>query len=135
MNKILSILSIVALAGMGAFLANCGKPQPKPAASADISTLPVFLRYPGARAIERIALTTQDNKGVIWTLVTPDPRPKVTEWYQASVEKQGWNNSPKTDASPSSMFEWQNPDRTETVRILLYEKDGKTHISLTQAEK
>ena len=101
----------------------------------DISTLPGFLRYPGAKAVERIAVSTSDSKGTVWTLVSGDPRDKVAEWYRSSVGKEGWNESPEMAAGRSSMLEWEKPDKKETIKMLVYEKDGKTNISLTHGLK
>ena len=143
MNRTVSMVSVLVLMASVVFWTGCGKAKSKPVAgkaagnvaAVDISTLPAFLRYPGAKAIERIALSTSDSKGTVWTLVTGDPRDKVAEWYRASVAKDGWNKSPEMDAGRSSMLEWENPDKTETIKMLIYEQDGKTKISLTHGLK
>ena len=86
------ILSVVMLAAAAAFFAGCGKAEEKPVAAkpaetpaVDISTLQEFLRYPGAAAIERMAVNTEDSKGTVWTLVSDDPRAQVEDWYKTSV--------------------------------------------------
>lgn len=118
-------------------VAGCGKSEDrsagKPAAPPlpDISDLPEYLRYPGATAVERMALNTEDSKGTSWTLVSADPRPQIEEWYRASVEKAGWVKDP--EAGKVGLLEWIKPDRTEVLKMMVYEKDGKTSISITQA--
>jgi hypothetical protein len=130
LKRCICILSVLTVAA-AMFVAGCGKtsdqPVAKPAAVpvVDISTLPEFLRYPGAAAVERMALN--------WTLVSADPQPQIEEWYRASVEKAGWVKDP--EGGKVGMIEWIKPDKTETIKMMVYEKDGKNNISLTQALK
>lgn len=143
MNRTVSVLSILVLAAVAGFWAGCVKAkgraaQAKPAAKAaavDISALPVFLRYPGAKAIEKMELSLSDSKGTTWTLVTSDPKATVAEWYRTSVQNERWNKSPEMEAGRSAMLEWEKPDKKETIKLLIYEKDGKTNISLTHGLK
>jgi hypothetical protein len=128
------------LAAAAAFFAGCGKAEEKPvaakpaeAAAVDISALREFLRYPGATAVERMALNTEDSKGTVWTLVSADPRAQVEDWYKTSVEKAGWVKDP--EGGKVGMLEWVNPDKTETIKMMVYEKDGKTSISITHGLK
>lgn len=113
----------------------CGKSAPQPAASpsdapaVDISTLADYLRYPGATALERVELNTEDSKGTNWLLATSDPPDKVTEWYRAAVEKNGWVKDP--EGGKVGMLEYAAPDRSETFKLLVYAKDGRTNISFT----
>jgi hypothetical protein len=116
----------------------CGKAEEKPVAAAtgvDMSTLAVFLRYPGAIAAEKVPVTTAEAKGAVWTLMTGDAKDAIATWYRSSLKQQGWVASPETEAGSSAMLEWEKPDKTETVKIMTYEKDGKTHISLAHAVK
>ena len=140
MNRAVRILCLAAVAAVTAFCAGCGKAEEKPAAinpaetpAVDISTLQEFLRYPGAAAVERMALDTEDSKGTSWTLVTTDARAQVEEWYKASVEKAGWVKDP--DSKKVGMLEWVNADKTEKIKMMVYEKDGKTNISITHGMK
>lgn len=143
MNRMVGIASVLVLTAASVFWSGCGKAKAKPvagrpatgAAVVDISTLPAFLRYPGAKATERVALSLKDSRGTVWTLVTGDPRDKVADWYRISVGKEGWNKTPETDAGRSSMLEWEKPDKTETIKMLIYEQNGKTSISLTHGLK
>ncbi|MBM3331775.1 hypothetical protein FJY68_07995 [candidate division WOR-3 bacterium] len=120
-------------------VSGCRESAPQPTArpsgppAVDISTLPDYLRYPGATAVERMALNTEDSKGTSWTLVSADPRPQIEAWYQSSVEKAGWARDP--EGGKVGMLEWINPDKTEVIKMLVYEKDGKSNISITQALK
>jgi hypothetical protein len=130
----------VTLAAAAAFFAGCGKAEEKPVAAkpaeapaVDISALQEFLRYPGATAVERMALNTEDSKGTAWTLVSADPRAQVEDWYKTSVEKAGWVKDP--EGGKVGMLEWVNPDKTETIKMMVYEKDGKTNISITHGLK
>ena len=138
MKRIVRTLSVLALVAVAVFSAGCGKAEEKPAAKpaaagVDISTLPEFLRYPGATATERMALSTPDSKGTSWLLVSGDPRDQVEEWYRASVEKAGWVKDP--DGGKVGLLEWVKPDKAETIKLMVYEKDGKTNISLTHGLK
>ena len=132
------ILSFLTLA-LALFGAGCGSVEEKPAAKSaeappvDISTLPEYLRYPGATATERVEINAEDSKGTSWTLVSADPRAQIEEWYRASVERAGWVKDP--DGGKVGMLEWVNAGKTETIKMMVYEKDGKTSISITQALK
>ncbi|MFO7674830.1 MAG: hypothetical protein R6X12_00725 [bacterium] len=139
MNRTACALFVLALSF--AFVAGCGTAEDKPAAVAaapdaaavDISALPEFLRYPGAEAVERIEVSTDDSRGTVWTLASAATRAEVEEWYQASVEKAGWLKDP--EGGKVGVFEWVNPERTETIKLLAYEQDGKTSISITHGLK
>ena len=137
MKRYVSILSVLALAAVALFAAGCGSAEEKPAAKpaeappVDISTLPEYLRYPGATATERVEINAEDSKGTSWTLVSAAPRAQVEEWYRASVEKAGWVKDP--EGRKVGMLEWMKPDKTEVIKMMVYEKDGKSHISITQA--
>jgi hypothetical protein len=140
LKRYVCVLSVLALAAVAAFSGGCGKaeekPATKPAATAstvDISTLPEYLRYPGATATERMELNTEDSKGTSWLLASADPQDKVSEWYVASVEKNGWVKDPA--GGKVGMLEWVNADKTQTLKLLVYEKDGKTNISFTHGLK
>jgi len=138
LKRYVCILSFLTLAA-AMFVAGCGKtsdqPAAKPAAApaVDVSTLPEFLRYPGAAAVELMALNTEDSKGTSWTLASADPQPQIEEWYRASVEKAGWVKDP--EGGKVGMLEWIKPDKTEVIKMMVYEKDGKNNISITQALK
>uniref|UniRef100_A0A7C4CCW2 Uncharacterized protein n=1 Tax=candidate division WOR-3 bacterium TaxID=2052148 RepID=A0A7C4CCW2_UNCW3 len=112
----------------------CGKPAPKPAAPTpagiDMSTLPEFLRYPGAVATERIPVSTPAGTGTVWTLVTTDPIAQVSDWFRASAEKAGWQKPPEMHAGQTQMLEWEKPDKSEVVKLMLYPKVGQTAISI-----
>jgi nitrous oxide reductase accessory protein NosL len=138
LRRYVSVLSVLAIFAVALLAAGCGKTGEKPAAmpaaaapAVDISTLPDYLRYPGATAVERMALNTEDSKGTSWTLVSADPGPRIEEWYQASVEKAGWVKDP--EGGKVGLLEWMKPDKTEVIKMMVYEKDGKSNISITQA--
>jgi hypothetical protein len=140
LRRYVCVVSVLALAAVALFGAGCGKAEEKPAAkpantamTVDISTLPEFLRYPGATATERMQLNTSDSKGTSWTLVSADPRTQIEARYQSSIEKQGWVKDP--EGGKVGMLEWIRPDKTETIKLLVYEKDGKANISITHGLK
>ena len=138
MKRCVCVLSVLVLA-IALLAAGCGKAEEKPVAKpaeappVDISTLPDYLRYPGATAVERMVLNTEDSKGTSWTLASADPRARIEEWYRASVEKAGWVNDP--EGGKVGLLEWIRPDKTEVVKLMVYEKDGKTNISFTHGLK
>ncbi len=139
MNRTFSVLFVLALTAVAAFSASCGKAEEEPAAKpaeappVDISALPEYLRYPDATAAERMEVNTEDSKGTSWLLVSADSRARIEEWYRASVEKNGWVKDP--DGGKVGMLEYVNPRKTETLKMLIYEKDGKTNISFTYGIK
>ena len=133
-------LTVLLLVLAAAFWTGCGKAEEKPAvakpatepAVVDISTLQEFLRYPGAVATERMDISTSDSKGTSWTLVTADPESTVVAWYAGSIEKAGWVKVPETKVG---LYSWEKPDKSETIKMMLYPKDGKTAISITHGLK
>ncbi|MEO0078788.1 MAG: hypothetical protein ABIK86_07325 [candidate division WOR-3 bacterium] len=131
---LVAVLLTGALAAVG-----CGGAKEKPAApkaaEVDISALPEFLRYPGAQATERIDINTGEKKGAVWTLLTADAPAQVIEWYSASAAKAGWITLPKKPNDMTQMLEFDSPDKTQSVKIVLYPKDGKTAISLAHGIK
>ena len=143
MNLVISRSLHLMLVAVAIFGAGCGKSQPKPAtakpagqpANVDISALPAFLRYPGAKATERVNLATEDMKGSVWTLESGDQGTAITDWYRASVEKQGWIKSPKPTPGMSSMLEYEKPDGSELIKLMTYAQNGKTMISLAHRLK
>jgi hypothetical protein len=140
MNRVVRIMCLATIAAV-LLAVGCGKAGEKPAAArpaadtavVDISTLPEFLRYPGAVATERVKISTEDSNGTAWTLVSDDARAQVEDWYKASVEKAGWVKDP--DSRKVGLLEWVNADKTETIKMMVYEKDGKSHISITHGLK
>jgi len=136
MDKYGWLLIAIAVVAAGS---GCGKAEQKPAApepvAVDASALPEFLRYPNAVATERIDVSTTDSRGIVWTLLTADPGTTVSDWYRASAEQAGWKKSPEMHAGQSQLLEWENPEKTETVKLMLYPKDGKTAISITHGLK
>jgi hypothetical protein len=132
----------IALFALAAVLiaAGCGKAEEKPVAATpatassaiDISALPEFLRYPGATAVEQVAVSTDDSKGTYWVLVTADQPTAIEAWYKASAEKAGW---PGDGSKTVGVLGWTNADKTETVKLNTFPKDGKTGIGITHARK
>lgn len=128
---------LIPLVVLSVFVAACG-PAPEKASAAktppavDISALPEFLRYPGAVATEKLDVSTSDSRGTVWTLISGDTQEAISAWYVASVEKAGWV---KSAAARGTMLEWDNKEKTETIKLLAYGKDGKTAISITHGLK
>jgi len=56
-------------------------------------------------------------------------------WRDDAYLKEGWNKSPEMAAGRSAMLEWEKSDKKETIKMLIYEKNGKTNISLTHGLK
>ncbi len=139
MNRTVTILSVLALSAGVLLLAGCGKAEEKPAVqpasdapAVDIASVPEFLRYPGASAKERMELNTSDSKGTVWTLESVDPESTVVAWYSVSVEKAGWVKVPETKVG---LYSWEKPDKSETIKMMVYPQDGKTSISITHGLK
>jgi len=130
--RVLSLLAVLALALLGASYGKSDKAttaKPAAAPQVDISTLPEYLRYPGATAVERLEVNTEDSKGTSWLLVSTDPEDKVSAWYSASVEKNGWAKDPA--GQKVGVLEWVSSDNTQVLKLVLCPKDGKTSISFT----
>ncbi|UCG43291.1 MAG: hypothetical protein JSU73_01340 [candidate division WOR-3 bacterium] len=101
----------------------------------DMSALPEFLRIPGAKAIGKVAMSTSEGKGTVWTLETSEPAKPVWEWYRAQLTGQGWTKVSELETTESMMLNFKTADETQTVAILVTEAGGLTTISLTHAMK
>ena len=98
----------------------------------DISALPEFLRYPGAKATSKLSMSTGEGEGTVWGLETADSRTQVGEWYRAQLAGKGWTKISEMEAGESVMLNYQSADEKEKMALVAVTEDGKTTISLTQ---
>ncbi len=103
--------------------------------SADASALPAFLRYPGAKVIDEIAMSGSEGKGTVWHLETGDGPTKVGDWYRVQLVGKGWTKIDEMEAGESVMLNYHSAAATEHVGMLAHVEGGKTTISLTYATK
>ncbi len=101
----------------------------------DISSLPGYLRYPGAKAIGRFSMSGEDGKGTVWSLETGDARQKVVDWYKKGLEGKGWKQGMTMDTGEGLMAMYSSPDEKEMATVIASTEDGKTVIALTHASK
>ena len=101
----------------------------------DISDLPEFMRYPAAKATGKVALSTSEGKGTVWTMEVNEPGKPVWEWYKAQLTGQGWTKVSELETAESMMVNFKNADETQTVAILVTEAGGVSTISLTHGMK
>lgn len=101
----------------------------------DVSALPEFMRYPGAKAKGKVAVSTSEGEGTVWTMEVNEPAKPVWDWYRAQLTGQGWTKVSELETTESMMLNFKNPDETQTVAILVTEAGGVSTISLTHAMK
>jgi hypothetical protein len=101
--------------------------------SVDISSLPANLRYPNAVAKAKWEVSTDEGKGINYTLETADPKAKVIEFYKGALA--GWKQSMMSESPEATSLVFVSNDEKETVFILIGSDQGKTTINLTHTKK
>ncbi len=99
----------------------------------DISSLPANLRYPNATVKGKWEVTTEQGKGVNYTLETSDPKSRVVEFYKSALS--GWKQSMMSETSDATTLAFVSSDEKEAVFIILSTEEGKTVINLSHTKK
>lgn len=101
--------------------------------SVDISSLPSNLRYPNAVAKAKWEITSDQGKGINYTLETSDPKAKVIEFYKGALA--GWKQSMMSETPDATTLAFVSGDEKEMVFILVASEQGKTTINLSHTKK
>ena len=101
----------------------------------DMSDLPESMRYPAATAKGKVAVSTSEGEGTVWTMEVNEPAKPVFDWYRAHLTGQGWTKVSELETAESWMVNFKSKDETQSVAILLTEAGGVSTISLTHAMK
>lgn len=101
--------------------------------SVDISSLPPNLRYPNAVAKAKWEVSTDEGKGMNYTLETPDPKTKVVEFYKGALSS--WKQSMISETQDATTLAFVSGDEKEMVVVLVGTEQGKTIINLSHTKK
>ncbi len=101
--------------------------------SVDISSLPANFRYPNAVAKAKWEVTTEEGKGINYSLETTDPKEKVVEFYKTAFA--GWHKSMISETPDGTTLAFSGGDNREAVVILVSGDKTKTTIALMHTKK
>jgi len=105
------------------------------AGGTDMSDLPAFLRYPGAKAVGKMSVSTEDGDGTVWSLESGDLIGNIADWYRAAFKGQGWKTGAEVQMGKGTMLAGASADEKESVSVLLSWGEDKTTISVTHVRK
>ncbi len=96
--------------------------------SIDISGLPEFLRYPGAKAKASWTMTTDEGEGTSYVFETTDPRPTVVAFYKKALES--WKSRSTMEGDEATVLIYGSADEKQFATITVGTDDGKTSLSI-----
>ncbi|MEO0081408.1 MAG: hypothetical protein ABIL25_03820 [candidate division WOR-3 bacterium] len=112
-----------------------GKAQIDVSGDVDVSDLPAFLRYPGAKAVAKWSLSTGEGKGSVYSFETTDAKDAVVNWFKASFVGQGWKESAVMETGEGTMLMHQSPDEKQFATVMVGTDEGKTTVAVTYGTK
>ena len=112
-----------------------GKAQVELGGDVDLSDLPVFLQYPGARPTAKWSLASDKGTGSVYSFLSVDARDTVIGWFKASLAGQGWKQSAAREIGGGTMIVFHAPDKKQLVTLLVYTDDGKTAVTIARSTK
>ncbi|OYD14805.1 hypothetical protein CH330_06530 [candidate division WOR-3 bacterium JGI_Cruoil_03_51_56] len=96
----------------------------------DLSDLPAFLRYPGAKGIGRWSMSGEEGKGTVYTLQTGDPGGKVVDWYKASLTGAGWKQGSQIETEKGTTLIYGTSDKKQMATVTVGTEDKKTTVAV-----
>jgi hypothetical protein len=101
--------------------------------SVDISGLPEFLRYPGAKATASWSMTTDEGTGTSYVFETADARPAVTEFYKKALE--AWKSKSMMESEDAVVMMYGSADEKEFATVTIGTSDDKTALTILYLKK
>ncbi|MFO7639588.1 MAG: hypothetical protein R6X14_09915 [bacterium] len=97
----------------------------------DVSDLPGFLGYPGAKAMARFG-GTQDGATVTnYAFECSAATSEVISWYKSSLSGQGWKEIAHVNMGDGTMMvNYARADEKANVSVVVGTDDGKTTIAI-----
>ncbi len=96
--------------------------------SVDISALPEFCRYPGAKATAKWSMSGKEGSGTVYSLETADAKDKVVDWYKKSLESKQWKQASMMETGDGTMLMFGSPDEKQMCTVTVATEDGKTTV-------
>ena len=112
-----------------------GKAQVELGGDVDLSDLPVFLQYPGARPTAKWSLAGDKGTGSVYSLVAVEDKDTVIGWFKISLTGQEWKQSAAREVGGGTMLVFHSPDGRQVVTVLVHTDDGKTAVTIARSTK
>jgi hypothetical protein len=112
-----------------------GKAKIDVGGNVDLSALPAFLRYPGAIAKARWAMSREGTTGTVYTFETADPVSSVVNFYKQALS--GWKNASTMESGDATILVYGTEDEKQaaTVTVAKDKDSGKTSLTLLYTKK
>jgi hypothetical protein len=96
----------------------------------DISALPKFLRYPGAKPMSRWSGSDDSGEGTAIVLETGDSQEKVIEWYEKHLADAGWTRASMMQMQGGTLLGYIDEAEEKGVSVTVNSEGGKTRMTL-----
>lgn len=101
----------------------------------DLSDLPAFLRYPGAKGQSKWSMSGEEGTGTVYALESGDPLKKVVDWYKSSLSGAGWKQGSQMETTDSTMLLYGSPDEKQMATVTIASEDKQTTIVVMYGTK
>lgn len=103
----------------------------------DLSDLPKFLRYPGAKGLARMSGGDESGSGTVVNLESGDSVDDVISWYKKSLTDAGWAKAAYMEMGEGTMLNYVSPDEKEGVNVTINKdkEKGKTIATIILASQ
>lgn len=115
--------------------ASGGKADIDVSGNIDISGVPEFARYPGAKATTKWSLSADEGTGTVYALETADEKGKVTEWYRASLAASNWKQAAVLETGDGTSFTYASGDEKQVVNVVIAAEKGGSTITVMVSTK
>ncbi|HDR00037.1 MAG TPA: hypothetical protein ENN51_07135 [candidate division WOR-3 bacterium] len=96
----------------------------------DLSDLPGFLQYPGAKATHSAKVSADGGRQGQYYFETADNASKVADWFEKNLAAQGWQEPVKVESGEVIQLHSKSADDKEMASVVIHSEDGKTKIGL-----
>jgi hypothetical protein len=96
----------------------------------DLSGLPDYLRYPGAKATGKFAISTGEGSGASYTFETTAAKADVVNWFKTSLGSQSWKETFVMESGDATSLSYVSGDEKSTTVVTVTASDGKTTIGI-----
>ena len=101
----------------------------------DISGIPEFARYPGAKATTKWSMSADEGSGTVYSMETADSKDKVTNWYKTSLAGSGWKQASVLETGQGTNLTYGSQDEKQFVNVTIAGDDGKTVMTVMVSTK
>jgi len=113
--------------------ASGGKAKIDVGGNVDLSDLPAFLRYPGASAKARWAMSKAGTTGTVYTFETADAAASVVDFYKKALA--GWKNVSTMESGDATILVYGTEDEKQMTTVTVAKDSGKTSLTLLYTKR